>query len=29
MVDVVCGYAHCLSLGTSNDVYGWGDNRLC
>jgi alpha-tubulin suppressor-like RCC1 family protein len=27
MVDICCGYAHCLAISEKNDVYIWGYNK--
>jgi alpha-tubulin suppressor-like RCC1 family protein len=27
IVDVVCGYYHCLSISNNGEIYSWGDNE--
>jgi alpha-tubulin suppressor-like RCC1 family protein len=26
IVDVVCGYNHCLSISNKGEIYSWGEN---
>jgi alpha-tubulin suppressor-like RCC1 family protein len=28
IVDVSCGYNHCLSISNKGEIYGWGGNKF-
>jgi alpha-tubulin suppressor-like RCC1 family protein len=27
IVDIVCGWNHCLSISNKGEIFGWGDNK--
>jgi alpha-tubulin suppressor-like RCC1 family protein len=28
IVDIVCGFCHCLSISNKGDIFGWGNNKF-